>query len=139
SAYATFLKVGATSILLRRLEDPSLVLRDMTLENPIRAICEISHDLTCRRTVRLANGREASALDIQSEYLNRAKRYAETKGLSPLVEQALPMWEYCLTGLESDAFKLDWEVGRVMKHKLIETNSQRHSLPLSHPNVALID
>ena len=79
SEYATFLKVGATSILLRMLEDPSQVLRDMTLENPIRAIREISHDITCTRKVRLANGRELSALDIQSEYLDRALRYAETK------------------------------------------------------------
>src|SRR5205814_9156817 len=74
SEYATFLKVGATSILLRMLEDPSVVLRDMSLENPIRAIREISHDITCRRRVRLANGREASAIDIQSEYLTRALR-----------------------------------------------------------------
>src|SRR6266705_1900334 len=58
SEYATFLKVGATSILLRMLEDPNVVLRDMTLENPIRAIREISHDNTCKRRVRLANGRE---------------------------------------------------------------------------------
>ena len=58
SEYATFLKVGTTSILLRMLEDSSTVLRDLTLENPIRAIREISHDITCRRRVRLANGRE---------------------------------------------------------------------------------
>jgi proteasome accessory factor A len=139
SEYATFLKVGATSILLRMLEDPSFVLRDMTLENPIRAIREISHDLTCKRTVRLANGREASALEIQAEYLERAKRYAETKGLSPLEEKALGMWEYCLTGLESDPFKLDREVDWVIKHKLIDAYSDKHDLPLSHPRVALID
>jgi proteasome accessory factor A len=139
SEYSTFLKVGATSILLRMLEDPSFVLRDMTLENPIRAIRDISHDLTCRRTVRLANGREASALDIQTEYLNRAKRYAETKGLSPLEEKALAMWEYCLTGLESDPLKLDREVDWVIKHKLIEAYATKHGLPLSHPKVALID
>src|SRR3989337_2360035 len=84
SEYATFLKVGTASILLRMLEDPSVVLRDMTLENPIRAIREISHDPTCTKKVRLANGREASALDIQSEYLSRALRYAETNGVSPL-------------------------------------------------------
>ena len=44
--------------MLRMLEDRSVVFRDMTLENPIRAIREISHDPTCRRTVRLGNGRE---------------------------------------------------------------------------------
>ena len=94
SEYTTFLKVGATSIMLRMLEDPSVVLRDLTLENPIRAIREISHDITCRRKVRLANGRELSALDIQREYLNRALRFAEAKGLPPLEEQALEMWEH---------------------------------------------
>jgi proteasome accessory factor A len=139
SEYATFLKVGATSILLRMLEDPSFVLRDMTLENPIRAIREISHDLTGKRTVRLANGREASALDIQGEYLERAKRYAETRGLSPLEEKALAMWEYCLDGLASDPFKLDRECDWVIKHNLIEAYCAKHDLPLSHPKVALID
>jgi hypothetical protein len=74
---------GRLRILLRMLEDPGVVLRDMTLENPIRAIREISHDITCTRRVRLANGREASALEIQGEYLERALRYAETRGLSP--------------------------------------------------------
>src|SRR5215204_5297835 len=107
SEFATFLRIGATSILLRMLEDNSVVLRDMTLENPIRAIREISHDITCRKKVRLANGRELSALDIQGEYLQRAMRYHETKGLSPLEEQALGMWEHCLTGLEKDPMSLD--------------------------------
>ncbi|MGH9211755.1 MAG: Pup--protein ligase [Acidimicrobiales bacterium] len=139
SEYTTFLKVGATSILLRMLEDPSFMLRDMTLENPIRAIREISHDLTCKRTVRLANGREASALDIQGEYLERAKRYAETKGLSPLEMQALEMWEHCLTLLARDPYLLDRECDWVIKHKLIEAYCGRNDLPLNHPRVSLID
>ena len=139
SEYATFLKVGACSILLRMLEEPSIVLRDMTLENPIRAIREISHDLTCRRRVRLANGREASALDIQGEYLNRALRYAERRDLSPLEKQALQMWEHCLTQLEQDPFTLDREVDWVIKHNLVEQYRAKHDLPLSHPRVALLD
>jgi proteasome accessory factor A len=139
SEYATFLKVGAASILLRMLEDPSVVLRDMTLENPIRAIREISHDTTCRRKVRLANGREVSALDIQGEYFTRALRYAETKGLSPLEEQALRMWEHVLTQLADDPFTLDRECDWVIKHKLIESYRARHDLPLAHPKIALMD
>src|SRR5213083_1616726 len=106
SEYTTFLKIGATSVMLRMLEDPSVVLRDMTLENPIRAIREISHDTTCKRRVRLANGREASAIDIQSEYLTRALRYRDQKGLSKLEDKALDMWEHCLTQLEKDPFTL---------------------------------
>jgi len=139
SEYATFLKVGATSILLRMLEDPNVVLRDMTLENPIKAIREISHDPTCKRRVRLANGREASALDIQAEYLARAQRYHAQKGLSPLEEQALIMWEHCLTGLEKDPMSLDRECDWVIKHRLIEGYREREDVPLSHPSVSLLD
>jgi proteasome accessory factor A len=139
SEYATFLKVGTTSILLRMLEDPKVVLRDMTLENPIKAIREISHDPTCKRRVRLANGREASALDIQSEYLARAQRYHAQKGLSPLEEQALMMWEHCLTGLEKDPLSLDRECDWVIKHRLIEGYREREDVPLSHPSVSLLD
>ena len=139
SEYATFLKVGATSILLRMLEDPAVILRDMTLENPIRAIREISHDTTLRRKVRLANGREASALDIQSEYFNRAKRYQESKGLSPLEDLALDMWEHCLEGLEKDPWSLDRECDWVIKHRLIEHYRTREGVSLTHPKVALMD
>ena len=139
SEYATFLKVGTASIILRMLEEPNVVLRDMTLENPIRAIREISHDLTCTRRVRLANGREASALEIQTEYLNRALRFAETRGFPPMETRALEMWEHCLTGIEKDPFSLDRECDWVIKHNLIEHYRERHDLPLLHPQVALVD
>jgi proteasome accessory factor A len=121
------------------LEDPSVVLRDMTLENPIRAIREISHDMTCRRTVRLANGREVSALDIQREYLDRALRYADGKGLSPLEMTALQMWEHCVTTIEKDPLELDREVDWVIKYKLLEAYRAKNDLPLGHPKIALMD
>ncbi len=139
SEYATFLKIGTTSILLRMLEDPSVVLRDMTLENPIRAIREISHDTSLKRRVRLANGREASALEIQSVYLERAKRYRDLKGLSPLEDRALDMWEHCITGLAKDPWSMERECDWVIKHNLIERYRERHQLALGHPKVALID
>ncbi|MDQ3574999.1 MAG: Pup--protein ligase [Actinomycetota bacterium] len=139
SEYATFIKMGTTSILLRMLEDPGVVLRDMTLDNPIRAIREISHDITCTRKVRLENGRELSALEIQGEYLNRALRYSETRGLSPLEEQALKMWEHCLTKIQNDPMTLDRECDWVIKYKMIEAYRERHGLTLTSPKVALLD
>jgi proteasome accessory factor A len=137
--YATFLKVGACSILLRMLEEPNVVLRDMTLENPIRAIREISHDMTCRRRVRLANGREASALDIQSEYLTRALKYAERRDLSPQEKQALQMWEHVLTQLQSDPLSLHRECDWVTKYHLVEAYRRKHGLELGDARLALID
>ena len=139
SEHATVLKVGATAILLRMLEEPNVVLRDMTLENPIRAIREISHDITCTRKVRLANGREASALEIQSEYLDRALRYAERRDLSPLEKQALVMWEHALTQIERDPLGLDREADWVVKYKLVEAYREKHGLALNHPRVSLLD
>jgi len=139
SEYATFLKVGSAALLLRMLEDPQVVLRDMTLENPIRAIREISHDITCQRRVRLANGREASAFEIQSEYLSRALRYAEHHDLSPMEKQALMMWEHVMTGLEKDPLSLDRELDWVMKHKLVHGYKERHNLELADPKISLVD
>src|SRR5512134_654535 len=105
SEYTTFLKVGTASILLRMLEEDPTPWRDLALENPIRAIREISHDMTCRRRIRLANGREPSAVEVQAEYLNRALKFAKKHGLSPLEQRALEMWEHVMTHLESDPLK----------------------------------
>ena len=139
SEYTTFLKVGATACLLRMLEDPRVALRDMTLENPIRAIREISHDLTCRRTVRLASGRELSALDIQREFLDRALEYADRYGFDPHEMRALTMWEHCVTRIEDDPMQLDREVDWVIKHRLVEAFRARHGLELSDARVQLLD
>ncbi|MFT7473174.1 MAG: proteasome accessory factor A [Verrucomicrobiales bacterium] len=139
SEYTSFLKVGAASLMLRMLEEPNVMVRDMTLENPIRAIREISHDPTCTRRVRLANGREASALEIQSEYLERALRFADFHELDPLEKQALQMWEHCLTTIADDPMKLDREIDWVIKYKLLEAYRERHDLSLADPRVALID
>ena len=139
SEYTNFLKVGACSLMLRMLEEPQVVLRDMTLENPIRAIREISHDMTCTQRVRLANGREVSALDIQSEYLNRALRFAEHHDLTDEEQLTLDMWEYTLSHIEDDPLKLDRELDWVIKYKLIEAYRERHDLTLSDARVALVD
>lgn len=138
SEYVTFLKIGSTSILLRMLEEDT-VMRDMTLENPIRAIREISHDITCRRKVRFANGREASALEIQTEYLERALKYADHRGLGPLEEKALGMWEHVVRGLEKDPLSLHRECDWVAKHRIIEAARGRDGLSLLDPKIAMMD
>ncbi|HVE92591.1 MAG TPA: Pup--protein ligase [Actinomycetota bacterium] len=138
SEVASYLKVATTAILLRMVED-SVVFRDMTFENPIRAIREISHDVTCKRKVRLANGRELTAVQVQWEYFEKAQRYAERRDLDDTLKTGLKLWEHVLLGLESDPMSLDRELDWVMKHKLIQGYRDRHGLPLGHPRVALLD
>ena len=138
SEYATYVKVGVTVAILEMLED-RVAFRDMTLANPVRAIRDISHDITCRRTVRLSNGRELSALDIQWEYLDRVLRYARNPGFAPPVAKAVEMWESLLTGLEQDPLSLGREVDWVIKYHLLEHYRQRHGLKLSDPRLSLLD
>ena len=82
SETTTLLKVGIGDLVLRMIE-AGVPMRDMTLENPIRAIREISHDMSGRRKVRLANGRECRALEIQSEYHAPGRRVHRPGGLPP--------------------------------------------------------
>ena len=139
SEYTTFLKLGSTACLLRMMEEPSVVLRDLSLENPIRAIREISHDMTCRRTVRLVNGRDVSALDIQRECLDRALLFADKHGFPEFEMRALQMWEHCVTGLERDPLSLNREIDWVIKYHLIEAYRSRHGLSLGDAQTQLVD
>ena len=138
SEYVTFAKVGTTAALLQMLED-NVVFRDLSLENPIRAIREISRDTTCQHRVRLSNGRELSALDVQWEYLERTMRYSRTTGFPPEVDRAVQMWERLLAGLEKDPMSLSREIDWVAKLHLIERYRDRHDLPMSSPRLAMID
>jgi proteasome accessory factor A len=133
------LKVGSTDLVLRMVE-AGIVLRDMTLDNPIRAIREVSHDMTGRSRVRLANGREMSALEIQWEYLNRAKDFTEKNGVDPVSTRVLEMWERALTAIEDGNLdKIAREIDWVTKYQLIERYRAKHDLPLSAPRVAQLD
>ena len=138
SEYATYVKMGVTAAILQMIED-GVVFRDLTLENPIRAIREISHDPTCRQRVRLANGRELSALDMQWEYLERAMRHASSSGFPAETQRAVDMWETLLTGLEKDPMSLDRECDWVAKYKLLDRYGAKHNLPLSSGKLAMID
>ncbi|MGL5810081.1 MAG: Pup--protein ligase, partial [Nocardioides sp.] len=140
SETTTLLKVGSCDLVLRMIEE-GVVMRDLTLENPIRAIREISHDLTGRRKVRLANGREASALEIQQEYFSKAREFIDRRGLTtPTTERVLDLWERCLKAIEADDLGLvEREIDWVIKLRLIERYREQHRLPMDHPRVAQLD
>ncbi|OIJ92442.1 Pup--protein ligase [Streptomyces colonosanans] len=134
------LKVGATDLVLRMIE-AGTVMRDLTLENPIRAIREVSHDITGRRKVRLASGREASALEVQREYYEKAVDFCERRGIrTGTVERVLELWGRTLDAIETeDLDRVDTEIDWVMKYKLIERYRAKHNMTMSHPRVAQID
>ncbi|MBW8806780.1 MAG: Pup--protein ligase [Catenulisporales bacterium] len=134
------LKVGATDLVLRMIE-AGTTLRDMTLENPIRAIREVSHDMSGQKKVRLANGREMSALEIQEEYFTKARDFAEKRGLrTGAVDKVLDLWERTLTAVSSgDLDLISKEIDWVIKYRLIERYRTKHALAMSAPRVAQLD
>ncbi|GGV82144.1 MULTISPECIES: Pup--protein ligase [Streptomyces] len=134
------LKVGATDLVLRMIE-AGTVMRDLTLENPIRAIREVSHDTTGQRKVRLASGREASAIEVQREYYEKAVDFVDRRGIrTGTVARVLELWGRTLDAVEAeDLDRIETEIDWVMKYKLIERYRAKHNMTMSHPRVAQID
>jgi proteasome accessory factor A len=139
SETTTLLKVGSTGLVLRMIE-AGVVPQDMTLDNPVRAIREVSHDMTGRCRVRLASGRELSALQIQHEYLNRVRDFTSSSGLDAAGERVLELWERALAAIETGNLdKIAREIDWVTKYQLIERYRAAHDLPLSAARVAQLD
>ncbi len=139
SETTTLLKVGTTDLVLRMIE-AGIVMRDLTLENPIRGIREVSHDLTGQKKIKLANGREASALEIQREYFQKASDFIGRRGGDPTVMRVLELWDRTLKAIETqDLALVEREIDWVIKHQLIERYRAKHDLALSSPRVAQLD
>jgi proteasome accessory factor A len=123
-----------------RMIEAGVVMRDLTLENPIRAIREISHDITGRRKVKLVNGREASALEIQREYYGKAVDFIARRGSDATVDRVLDLWGRTLQAVDTgDLSLVDREIDWVTKYQLIERYRAKHDLPLSSARVAQLD
>jgi len=139
SETTTLLKVGSAALVLEMIE-AGVPLRDFTFENPIRAIREISHDITGRRAVRLASGGEMSALDAQLDYYARATDYVAERGSDPVTDRVLDLWGRTLLAVQTgDLSGVDTEIDWVIKKKLIDGYSAKHDLELTHPRVAQLD
>jgi proteasome accessory factor A len=139
SETTTLLKVGTTDLVLRMIE-AGVVMRDHTLENAIRAIREVSHDITGRKKIKLANDREASALEIQQEYFVKARDFVQRRGGDATTDKVLELWERTLKAVDTgDLALVEREIDWVAKYQLIERYRAKHDMPLSSPRVAQLD
>ncbi|MFQ6040035.1 MAG: proteasome accessory factor PafA2 family protein, partial [Candidatus Poribacteria bacterium] len=138
SEYTTYLKVGTTSIVLRMIED-NFIDRRLALRDPVRAIQAISDDITCTRKVEMDDGRMLSAVELQKDYLQLARRYFEFVEPDPLSEDIMDKWEYVLTCLEEDPMQLDREVDWVIKKKLIDSYVSSRNLRWDSSKVLMLD
>jgi proteasome accessory factor PafA2 len=146
---STYLKVGTTAIVLAMIEQVGLNT-DLSVVSPVKALRSISHDPSLKRTVELvSSGTKMTAIELQWEYLDRAKKFADEYGLEHcggevVGRDVLRRWESVLTDLEhaslTDDFsaldgKLDW----VTKHTLLKGFVERDNLAWNDPKLSLID
>ena len=136
--FATYLKVGTAAIVLSMVED-GWIRKDLALEDPVRAIKEISHDVTCKRKVRLKRGVELSGVEIQREYLEMALAYYQGREASPQVLDILEKWGWVLEKLEEDPWQLHRHLDWVIKMELIRSYMERRKVGFEDQRISMLD
>ena len=134
---ATFLKLGTTSIVLKMIEDG--FLPDFSLVNPVAAIHDVSRDVSLTTQISLVDGRKMTALQLQWEYLELARKYVDREDDTPENREVVERWETVLRGLENDPRTLSAQLDWVAKLRLLEGYRERDGLAWSDAKLRAID
>jgi proteasome accessory factor PafA2 len=141
SEVATYLKLGTTALVLAMIEDRFLAA-DLSVEGPVAELRSVSHDPTCKHLVQLRDGRKMTAVQLQMEYLELARKYTEDKYGADVDEgtsDVLDRWESVLSRLAEDPMQLSRELDWVTKLELLEGYRTRDGLAWDHPRLQLVD
>jgi Pup amidohydrolase len=141
SEVSTYLKMGTTALVLAMIED-KFFTHDLSLEAPVADLRSVSHDPSLRRLVTLRDGRKMTAVQLQLEYLELARKYVENKygkDVDPMTRDVLDRWESVLTRLAEDPMKLSRELDWVAKLELLEGYRRRDNLPWHDYKLQLFD
>jgi proteasome accessory factor PafA2 len=141
SEISTYLKVGTASLVIAMIEAGWLDI-DLTIDGPVAALRAVSHDPTLRWQMTLRDGRKMTALQLQMEYLEQARKFVEDRYGSDADEQTkdvLERWESVLVRLEDDPRSLSRELDWVAKLSLLEGYRERDGLDWDAPRLQLVD
>jgi Pup amidohydrolase len=141
SEVSTYLKMGTTALVLAMIEDKFLGT-DLSVDAPVAELRAVSHDPTCRRLVTLKDGRKMTAVQLQSEYLELARKYTEDKygdDIDDITADVLDRWESVLNRLAENPMQLSRELDWVAKLELLEGYRSRDGLSWDHPRLQLVD
>lgn len=138
---STFLKVGTTSLVLAMIE-AGWLNDDLRIAEPVRELRSISHDPSLRHLVALADGRTMTAVQVQQEYLDRARKFVDDRlgsDADAQTVQVLDEWESVLTRLSEDPMSLAGELDWVAKLRLLNGFRERDGLEWSSPRLHAVD
>jgi proteasome accessory factor A len=134
---AQFLKMGSTAIVLKMIEDG--FLPDFSLVNPVASIHEVSRDLELGAPLELADGRRMTALQLQVEYLELARKYVDREDDTAENREVIDRWESVLVGLEDDPMTLSAQLDWVAKLRVLEGYRARDELSWGDSKLRAID
>jgi len=135
---STYLKVGTLAIVLDLVE-AGADLPKFDLEDPVRAIKQVSRDLQLKESLRLAGGQATTALAIQRGYLRAAMDFYACHDLPQVTKDVLVRWEEVLDKLERDPRSLVQELDWVAKRHLMESYMERKGCGWNDPRIRLMD
>lgn len=138
SEFVTYVKVGTAALVLSMIED-GYAVQGMELEDPVKAIREISRDPTLKKKVKLDDGRQMTAIEIQRVYLDRAQQYLAQKEHDPVHDNVFHKWATLLDRLEDDPMQLVHQVDWVTKKHLIQSYVDKKGCGWDDPRVYLLD
>ncbi|HEU4675248.1 MAG TPA: depupylase/deamidase Dop [Motilibacteraceae bacterium] len=125
-----YLKLGTTALVLAMIEDGWLTA-DLSVERPVTALHQVSHDPSLGHLLRLRDGRRLTAVQLQLEYLEQARKYVEDRygaDTDDMTLDVLNRWESVLDRLERDPMSLSRELDWVAKLELLEGYRSRDGL-----------
>jgi proteasome accessory factor A len=138
---STYLKLGTTSLVLAMIEDRFLTV-DLSVDRPVTALHDVSHDPSLQQLVTLRSGRTLTAVQLQMEYLEQARKYIEDRygdDADEMTSDVLDRWESVLTRLESDPMSLARELDWVAKLELLEGYRARDGLDWGASRLEAVD
>jgi proteasome accessory factor PafA2 len=138
---STYLKVGTTSLVLAMIED-RFITRDLAVEQPVKSLRAVSHDPSLKHLVTMADGRQLTAVHLQMEYLDLARKYVEDRlgaDVDAQTADVLVRWESVLSRLETDPMQCATELDWVAKLKLLNQYRDRDGLEWDDAKLHLID
>jgi Pup amidohydrolase len=141
SELSTYLKLGTTALVLSMIEDRFITL-DLAVEQPVRSLHEVSHDSSLRRLIPLRSGRKITAVQLQMEYLEQARKYVEERSgndVDEITKDVLDRWESVLARLEQEPMSLSHELDWVAKLEILEGYRTRDKLDWDAPRLHLVD
>jgi Pup amidohydrolase len=141
SEISTFLKLGTAALVLDMIE-ANFLADDVAISAPVRELHDVSHDPSLRHTITLADGRTITALELQGEYLDRARKFVDDRMGNDVDEQTrdvLDRWESVLARLASGPMQLAGELDWVAKLRLLEGYRDRDGLEWDSPRLQLVD